>query len=235
MTPESTRRWIKRLRQERKSPRQTSPMSVQHRRKSPKAKIRQRLTAAEAEVVTACAATADPMATRQPPRHPKAPRAIPPHHHGKASKAMGPPIRRPTKPKATPPLRHGKAPRAMPLHRHGKAPRAIHPHRHCEAPKAIHRHRHCEAPKATWQSPHPRPSSPTCCPWNTSTASRRTVLQWVNSDAEKIAAAQAAIAAEPKPVHVPREPKPPVVIDEGPLILVETRKDLSQVKLPFEA
>ena len=59
-------------------------------------------------------------------------------------------------------------------------------------------------------------------------------LQWVNSDADKIAAAQAAIAAEPKPVHVPREPKPPVVIDEGPLILVETRKDLSQVKLPFE-
>jgi len=176
MTPESTRRWIKRLRQERKPPWQTPPMSVQHRRKSPKAKIRQRLTAAEAEVVTACAATADPMATRQPPRHPKAPRAIPPHHHGKASKAMGPPIRRPTKPKATPPLRHGKAPRAMPLHRHGKAPRAIHPHRHCEAPKAIHRHRHCEAPKATWQSPHPRPSSPTCCPWNTSTASRRTAV-----------------------------------------------------------
>ncbi len=30
-------------------------------------------------------------------------------------------------------------------------------------------------------------------------------LQWVNSDAEKIAAAQAAIAAEPRPVHVPRE------------------------------
>ena len=59
-------------------------------------------------------------------------------------------------------------------------------------------------------------------------------LQWVNSDADKIAAAQAAMAAEPKPVHVPREPKPPVVIDEGPLILVETRKDLSQVKLPFE-
>ena len=36
-------------------------------------------------------------------------------------------------------------------------------------------------------------------------------LQWVNSDAEKIAAAQAAIAAEPKPVHVPRE-RPPAVI-----------------------
>jgi len=59
-------------------------------------------------------------------------------------------------------------------------------------------------------------------------------LQWVNSDAEKIAAAQAAIAAEPKPVHVPRERPPAVVIDEGPLVLVETRKDLSQLKLPFE-
>ena len=51
-------------------------------------------------------------------------------------------------------------------------------------------------------------------------------LQWVNSDADKIAAVQAAIAAEPKPVHVPRERPAPVVIDEGPLILVETRKDL---------
>ncbi|RQO57401.1 ribonuclease E/G [Paucibacter sp. KBW04] len=60
-------------------------------------------------------------------------------------------------------------------------------------------------------------------------------LQWVNSDAEKIRAAQEAIAAEPKPVHVPREPKPVVVLDEGPLVLVETRKDLAQIKLPFEA
>lgn len=59
-------------------------------------------------------------------------------------------------------------------------------------------------------------------------------LQWINSDADKIAAAQAAIAAEPAPVHVPRERKPLVVLDEGPLILVETRQDLSQVKLPFE-
>lgn len=59
-------------------------------------------------------------------------------------------------------------------------------------------------------------------------------LQWVNSDSEKIAAAQAAIAAQPKPVHVPRERKPVVVVDEGPLVLVETRKDLSQMKLPFE-
>jgi ribonuclease E len=59
-------------------------------------------------------------------------------------------------------------------------------------------------------------------------------LQWVNSDADKVAAVQAAIAAEPKPVHVPRERPAPVVHDEGPLILVETRKDLSALKLPFE-
>ncbi|ALT76225.1 Rne/Rng family ribonuclease [Paucibacter sp. KCTC 42545] len=59
-------------------------------------------------------------------------------------------------------------------------------------------------------------------------------LQWVNSDADKIRAVQEAIAAEPKPVHVPREPKPVVSIEEGPLVLVETRKDLGQVKLPFE-
>ena len=59
-------------------------------------------------------------------------------------------------------------------------------------------------------------------------------LQWVNSDADKIRAVQEAMAREPKPVHVPREPKPMVAVDEGPLVLVETRKDLSQIKLPFE-
>jgi ribonuclease E len=51
-------------------------------------------------------------------------------------------------------------------------------------------------------------------------------LEWVNSDADRVAAVQAAIAAEPKPVHVPRERPPVVVMDEGPLVLVETRKDL---------
>jgi ribonuclease E len=60
-------------------------------------------------------------------------------------------------------------------------------------------------------------------------------LEWVNSDAGKVAEVQAAIAAEPKPSHVPREPRPVVVVDEGPLVLVETRKDLSEVRLPFEA
>ena len=59
-------------------------------------------------------------------------------------------------------------------------------------------------------------------------------LQWVNSDSEKIAAVQAAIAAEPKPVHVPRERPPVVVLDEGPLVLVETRRDLAAMTLPFE-
>ena len=59
-------------------------------------------------------------------------------------------------------------------------------------------------------------------------------LIWVNSDADKIAAAQAAIAAAPAPAPLGREPAPVVVIDEGPLVLVETRKDLSQIKLPFE-
>jgi len=59
-------------------------------------------------------------------------------------------------------------------------------------------------------------------------------LEWVNSDADKIRTVQEAIAAEPKPVHVPRERKPVEVVDTGPLILVETRKDISQIKLPFE-
>ena len=59
-------------------------------------------------------------------------------------------------------------------------------------------------------------------------------LQWVGSDVEKIRAVQAAMAAEPAPVHVPRERKPAAATDDGPLVLVETRKDLSQIKLPFE-
>jgi ribonuclease E len=60
-------------------------------------------------------------------------------------------------------------------------------------------------------------------------------LEWVNSNAEKIAAVQAQIAAEPKPVHVPRERPPVVVIDQSPLVLVETKRDLRDMKLPFEA
>jgi ribonuclease E len=59
-------------------------------------------------------------------------------------------------------------------------------------------------------------------------------LQWVNSDAEKVAAVQAAIAAEPKPIHVPRARAPAVSIDTGPLVLVETKRDLRNMTLPFE-
>jgi len=59
-------------------------------------------------------------------------------------------------------------------------------------------------------------------------------LQWVNSDASKIEAAQAAMAATAEPIHVPRDVPPVAAVDEGPLVLVETKKDLSQVKLPFE-
>jgi len=59
-------------------------------------------------------------------------------------------------------------------------------------------------------------------------------LLWVQSDADKVRNVQQAIAAEPQPMHVPRERKAVVLPDEGPLVLVETRKDLSQLGLPFE-
>jgi ribonuclease E len=58
-------------------------------------------------------------------------------------------------------------------------------------------------------------------------------LQWVMSDADKIAQAQAAMAAEPQPMRVPRERPPAVVVDEGPLVLVETKRDLRNMPLPF--
>ena len=60
-------------------------------------------------------------------------------------------------------------------------------------------------------------------------------LNWVKSDAEKIAAVQAAIAAEPKPVRVPRERPVAVQIDASPLVMVETKRDLRNMELPFEA
>lgn len=59
-------------------------------------------------------------------------------------------------------------------------------------------------------------------------------LNWVNSDSEKIAAVQAAIAAEAKPVHVPRVRPAPVHIETGSLVLVETKRDLREMTLPFE-
>lgn len=59
-------------------------------------------------------------------------------------------------------------------------------------------------------------------------------LQWVNSDASKIAEVQAAMAAEPKPIHVPRARPPAPQLDTGPLVLVETKRDLREMTLPFE-
>jgi ribonuclease E len=59
-------------------------------------------------------------------------------------------------------------------------------------------------------------------------------LQWVNSDSDKVAAVQAAIAAESKPIHVPRQRPAAASIDAGPLVLVETKRDLRNMTLPFE-
>ena len=42
------------------------------------------------------------------------------------------------------------------------------------------------------------------------------------------------VAAEPAAVRVPRVIRPVVLIDEGPLVLVETRRDLAGLQLPFE-
>ena len=60
-------------------------------------------------------------------------------------------------------------------------------------------------------------------------------LQWVNSDSTKIEEVKAAIALEAKPVHVPRLRAAPVASTEGPLVLVETKRDLGTLPLPFEA
>ena len=59
-------------------------------------------------------------------------------------------------------------------------------------------------------------------------------LKWINSDAAKISEAKAAMAAEVKPIMVPRERPPLVVSQEAPLVLVETRRDLGTLPLPFE-
>lgn len=59
-------------------------------------------------------------------------------------------------------------------------------------------------------------------------------LSWVNSDASKIAAVQAAIAAEPKAVRIPRERAAKAEVTEEPLVMVETKRDLRDVTLPFE-
>ncbi|TSE37323.1 Ribonuclease E [Tepidimonas fonticaldi] len=64
---------------------------------------------------------------------------------------------------------------------------------------------------------------------------RQAGLEWVQSDADKVAAVQAAIAAEPLPVHVPREPRPAPAVSDEPLVLIETKRDLRALKFPFDA
>lgn len=59
-------------------------------------------------------------------------------------------------------------------------------------------------------------------------------LAWVNSNPEKAASVKAAIAAEPKPIHVPRERPASTQPDTSPLVLVETKRDLRNMTLPFE-
>lgn len=91
------------------------------------------------------------------------------------------------------------------------------------------------APAVVAQEAPAAPAAPFVLPMDALQAIAQSAgLEWVNSDAEKIRIVQEAIANEPKPAHVPRERKPAVALDEGPLILVETRKDLNQITLPFE-
>jgi len=86
--------------------------------------------------------------------------------------------------------------------------------------------------------PAPAPSAPVV-PYSLPTEELLAVaassgLQWVHSDAEKVREAQAAMADAPQPIRVSRAPRRIELVEQGPLVLVETRKDLSQMKLPFE-
>ena len=98
-------------------------------------------------------------------------------------------------------------------------------------PEAVRAEVRATAPSAPAPAPLPAFELPT---ESLNTLAQAAGLEWVQSDAEKVSAAQAALAAQPKPIHVPRERVVRVLEDDGPLVLVETRKDLSQVRLPFE-
>jgi ribonuclease E len=94
-----------------------------------------------------------------------------------------------------------------------------------------------ESVPATATAPQGRQPLPKVQPYELPVSTLQAVAQaaqmeWVQSDPVRVAEVQAAIAAEPKPVHVPRERPPLVVLDEGPLILVETRKDLTELSMP---
>lgn len=66
------------------------------------------------------------------------------------------------------------------------------------------------------------------------TVAQNAGLEWVNTDPQRAADARQAALNEPKPVHVPREPKPAVDVEDKALIMVETRQDLRNMRLPFE-
>ena len=61
-------------------------------------------------------------------------------------------------------------------------------------------------------------------------------LQWVGTDASKVAAAQAAITAEmaAAPARTPRARPAPALVEATPLVMVETKRDLRNMELPFE-
>ncbi len=59
-------------------------------------------------------------------------------------------------------------------------------------------------------------------------------LQWVNSDSGKVQAAQTAVAQEPQAPRVPRERPAVVDVTDEPLVLVETKRDLKDMNLPFD-
>ncbi len=92
--------------------------------------------------------------------------------------------------------------------------------------------------QAASSTPAPKASMPSIAGYDLPIASLTALtessnLQWVQSDASKVAQVQQSIANEPAPVRLPRVRPPAVVLDEGPLVLVETRKNLSQLNLPF--
>ncbi len=60
-------------------------------------------------------------------------------------------------------------------------------------------------------------------------------LEWVQSDPLKVQATQERMAQEPKAIRPVRVRPPAVSLDQGPLVLVETKRDLSQLNLPFSA
>jgi len=86
----------------------------------------------------------------------------------------------------------------------------------------------------------PTVSTPTVTPFVLPLAELETLasaagLQWVQSDLARIEQARAASAAQAPVPHAPRQPKAVQPPDDGPLVLVETRRDLRQLVLPHEA